>query len=132
MSIRRFAVTCPLVVFALAAMPALAGAPPALCRLAQIGVILCCGRSDLMENLNVVQQRNRELASRINDESRANPESAYAGKFVGLAGGQVVVVADSLDEVVERLRQVETDAQRTFCIEAGLDYEAVQSIWRLV
>lgn len=82
-----------------------------------------------MENLSVVQQRNRELAQRINDEARANPQSPYAGKFVGLANGQAVVVADSLEAVVERLVQVEPDPQRTFCIEAGLDYEAVQSIW---
>lgn len=84
-----------------------------------------------MENISVVQQRNREMAERVNDEARTNPQSAYAGKFVGLANGQVIVVADSLDDVVQRLEQVETDPQRTFCMEAGLDYEAVQSIWRV-
>jgi hypothetical protein len=83
-----------------------------------------------MESVSVVQQRNRELARRINDEARADPGSAYAGKFVGLANGQVVIVADSLDEVAQRLEQIESDPQRTFCIEAGLDYDAVQSIWR--
>lgn len=84
-----------------------------------------------MENLNVVQQRNRELAQRINDEARTNSQSTYAGKFVGLANGQVVIVATSLEDVVQRLQQVEMDPQRTFCIEAGLDYEAVQHIWGL-
>lgn len=82
-----------------------------------------------MENVSVVQQRNRELARRINDEVRMNPQSAYAGKFVGLANGQVAVVADSLEDVVQRLEQLEPEPQRTFCIEAGLDYDAVQSIW---
>lgn len=82
-----------------------------------------------MESVSVVQQRNREMAQRINQEALANPQSAYAGKFVGLANGQVVVVADSLDEVVQRLQKVEGDPQRTFCIEAGLDYDAVQMIW---
>ena len=84
-----------------------------------------------MENVSVVQQLNRDLAQRINDEARRNPQSPYAGKFVGLANGQAVVVADSLEEVVRRLQQVEADPHRTFCIEAGLDYEAVQSIWRI-
>lgn len=84
-----------------------------------------------MESLSVVQQRHREMAQRVNQQALANPQSAYAGKFVGLANGQVIVVADSLDDVVQRLEQVETDPQRTFCIEAGLDYEAVQSIWRV-
>ena len=83
-----------------------------------------------MESVIVVQQRNRELARRINDEARADPGSEYAGKFVGLANGQVVIAADSLEEVAQRLEQIEADPQRTFCIEAGLDYDAVQSIWR--
>ena len=84
-----------------------------------------------MEDVTVVQQRNRELAQRINDEARRDPQSAYSGKFVGLANGQVAVVADSLDEIVQRLAEIETDPQRTFCIEAGLDYETAQSIWRV-
>lgn len=82
-----------------------------------------------MESISVVQHRNREMAQRINREALMNPQSAYARKFIGLANGQVVVVADSLDEVVQRLQAVETDPQRTFCIEAGLDYDAVQAIW---
>lgn len=84
-----------------------------------------------MEDVSVVQQRNRELAQHINNDARANPQSHFAGKFVGLANGQVVVVADSLDDVVQRLQQVEAEPQRTFCLEAGLDYESVQSIWRV-
>ncbi len=76
----------------------------------------------------LAQQRNRELAQRINEEARRDPQSPYAGKFVGLANGQVVVVADSLEEVVQRLRQIEPDPQRGFCLEAGLDYAAVQTI----
>jgi hypothetical protein len=83
-----------------------------------------------MEDLAVVQQRNRDLARAINEEARRDPDSPYAGKFVGLADGQVVVVADNLDDVVRRLRQVEPDPGRTFCLEAGLDYEAPQFIWR--
>lgn len=82
-----------------------------------------------MENVNVVQQSNRELARRINDEARMDPQSLYAGKFVGFANGRVAIVADSLEDVVQRLEQLEPDPQRTFYIEAGLDYDAVQPIW---
>jgi hypothetical protein len=82
-----------------------------------------------MDSLNIVQQRNRDLAQTINEEARANPQSPYAGKFVGLANGQVVVVADHLEEVVRRLGQLEPDPNHTFCLEAGLDYEAIQNIW---
>ena len=82
-----------------------------------------------MESLSTIQQRNRDLAQAINHEARADPRSPYAGKFVGLANGQVVVVADELDEVVKRLNQVEPESQRTFCLEAGIDYETVQDVW---
>ncbi|HWB14599.1 MAG TPA: hypothetical protein VG826_35570 [Pirellulales bacterium] len=82
-----------------------------------------------MEDVTTVQQRNREVAQRLNDEARKDPQSMYAGKFVGLANGQVVVVADSLDEVVQGLALVEADPKRTLCIEAGLDYETAQSVW---
>ena len=58
-----------------------------------------------------VQDRNRELARQVNDEARRNPNSPYAGKFVGIANGQVVVVGDNLDEVIRGLRQVEPDPQ---------------------
>jgi hypothetical protein len=82
-----------------------------------------------MESLHSVQQRNYELAQQINADARNNPQSPYAGKFVGLANGQVITAADSLEEVVRRLQQVEPDSQRSFCLEAGLDSEAVEHIW---
>ena len=82
-----------------------------------------------MDVLSDVERQNRELAARINQEALRDPRSAYAGKFVGLADGQVVLVADSLDEVARRLRQIEPDPRRVLCLEAGLDYEAVQTIW---
>ncbi|HEV3117738.1 MAG TPA: DUF5678 domain-containing protein [Gemmataceae bacterium] len=76
-----------------------------------------------------VLERNRELARQINEEARANPQSPFAGKVVGIANGRVVAIGDDLDEVVRRLRQVEPDPEKTFCVEAGLDYDQVQDIW---
>lgn len=76
-----------------------------------------------------VQQLNRELAQKLLDEERASPHSAYAGKFVGIANGQVVVVADDWDELARCLHQVEPDAAKTFALEAGRDYSVVQEIW---
>ena len=72
---------------------------------------------------------NRDLAHRINDEARADPASCYAGKFVGLANGQVISVADDLDEAIRLLLQSEKDPQKTFCFEAGRDYNKVEYIW---
>jgi hypothetical protein len=82
-----------------------------------------------MSNSAVIQERNRELARAINEEARTNPGSSYVGKFVGIANGQVVAVADDLDELIRCLRQAEPDSQKTLCLEAGIDYSEVQDIW---
>lgn len=82
-----------------------------------------------MSNLTEVQSRNRELARHINEEARADPHSQYAGKKIGIANGQVVVVTDDWDDLALRLRQIESDPRRTFCVEAGMDYDAVEEIW---
>jgi hypothetical protein len=78
-----------------------------------------------------VQQPNEELAWKINEEARRDPQSPYANKFVGIANGKGAVVADSLDEVYRLLRQVELDASRCFIIEASRDYSEIEYIWGL-
>jgi hypothetical protein len=80
---------------------------------------------------NSMATANESLARQINRDARQNPHSPYAGKFVGIANGQVVVVADSWREVAERLRQVEPDPTKCYCIEASADYERVEEIWRV-
>jgi len=74
-------------------------------------------------------EANRELARRINEEARRDPHSPYAGKFVGLANGQVVVVADDNDEMSAKLRQIEPDPTKCFGLEASEDLEQVHEIW---
>jgi hypothetical protein len=75
-------------------------------------------------------KRNQELAQRINEEALANPNSPYANKFVGIANGEVVVVADTHDEMARRLRQIEPDPRKCYGIEASRDYTKVEYIWR--
>lgn len=78
---------------------------------------------------STIHDQNRQLARQIDDEVRRNPKSQYAGKFVGIANGQVVSVADDADEAIRQLLQVESDPAKTICIEAGADYSEVQEIW---
>jgi hypothetical protein len=85
-----------------------------------------------MSATSTVQELNRDLARRINAEARSNPQSPYANKFVGIANGQVVIVADDLDEVVRRLRQIEPNPGNSFFVEASRDYDEVHEIWGLV
>jgi hypothetical protein len=75
---------------------------------------------------------NAELARQINQEARRDPTSPYARKLVGIATGQVVVVADTWREVAERLRQAEPDPTKCYCIEASAAYEQVEEIWSSV
>ncbi len=82
-----------------------------------------------MPTLDTIQQLNRELAEKLNDEALQNPRSPYAGKKIGIANGQVVVVADEWREVTRQLRQIEPDPTKCFCLEAGVDYSVVQEIW---
>jgi hypothetical protein len=76
-----------------------------------------------------VQDLNRELAARVNEEARRDPQSPYANKFVGIANGQVVVVADDPDEMSRRLRQFEPDLSKCFGVEASRDYSEVHEVW---
>jgi hypothetical protein len=76
-----------------------------------------------------VQEQNRALAERINQEARADPSSPYAGKFVGIAGGKVVIVSSDLDEVGRVLDEVEPDPAQSFWIEASRDYSEVDYVW---
>ena len=78
-----------------------------------------------MATITEIQERNSELARAINQEARANSQSPYAGKWVGIANGQVVVVADTLNEMAKRLREVESDLQKVFGVEASRDYTKV-------
>jgi hypothetical protein len=84
-----------------------------------------------MATSKTVQEINRELADKLANEGRHNAQSVYAGKFVGIANGQVVVVADDWDELARQLRQVEPDPTKTFGVEVGRDYDAVEEIWAL-
>lgn len=84
-----------------------------------------------MSAAKTVQELNRELAQKLVDEGRQNPQSVYMGKFVGIANGQVVAVADDWDELARRLRELEPDPSKTFGVEVGRDYEVVEQIWVL-
>ena len=75
---------------------------------------------------------NEQVVRQINRQARQDPQSPYAGKLVGIANGQIVVVADTWREVVDRLREVEPDPAKCRCIEASADYDRVEEIWRVV
>jgi hypothetical protein len=84
-----------------------------------------------MSNTSTVQDLNRDLARKINEEARKNPQSPYANKFVGIVNGKVAVVGNDLDDVIRQLRIIESDPQKCFFVEASRDYSIVHEIWGL-
>lgn len=81
-----------------------------------------------MSGSDRVREINEALAQKINQEARANPQSPYANKFVGIANGQVVVIADDPDELGRRLEEIEPDPQKCFWVEASRDYDEVHEV----
>jgi hypothetical protein len=55
---------------------------------------------------------NRELAERVLREVLAAPSSPYAGKVLGIANAQLVLVGDDLDATFRRLREIEPNKLR--------------------
>lgn len=84
-----------------------------------------------MIQINDVAAANEQLVREIKKQARLDPQSPYAGKLVGIANGQVVVVADTWREAIERLRQVEPDPTRCRCIDVNADFSRVEEIWRI-
>jgi hypothetical protein len=84
-----------------------------------------------MTTTNDIEQLNRDLANKLVDEAKRDPKSAYQGRIVGIANGQIVIVADDLGTVIQRLNQIEPDVRRTFCLAVGPDYDKVVEIWEI-
>ncbi len=82
-----------------------------------------------MSTLEEVQKLNRALAGRINEEARRDSTSPYAGKYVGIVNGQVVVVTDDLEVLDARLKEIEPDPRRAFWVDAGHDPDRIEYVW---
>jgi hypothetical protein len=72
-----------------------------------------------------VFELNREVARRIWEEVQADPSSPYAGKVVGIANGQVVLVGDDRDATLRRVREIEPNVWRGCCYEPSRPAEYV-------
>jgi hypothetical protein len=68
---------------------------------------------------------NRELAQRIHREALADPSSPYAGKVVGIANGEVVLVGDDRETTHRRLLEIEPNTWRCATFEPSRPAEYV-------
>jgi hypothetical protein len=72
-----------------------------------------------MATRDEVSRLNQELADKIQDETARDPNSPYAGKWIGLANGRVVIVSEDGEEVFKRLGEVEPDPALTLIVEGA-------------
>ena len=79
--------------------------------------------------LTTEQEKDQELARQINREARANPNSPFAGKYVGIFQQQVVAVGDSLDDLEAQFEALGIGPREGACIEASADYDEAYSLW---
>ena len=80
-----------------------------------------------MDDMEVFRM-NCELAQRINRETLADPSSPYAGKYVGIVNGEVVLVMDDVRAALCRLRELEPNNRRHCLIEASRDFSKVEYV----
>lgn len=79
-----------------------------------------------------IPELNRALADQLCDETKRGVRNYTPGQLVGIANGQIVVVATDLAEVVRRLETVESDAAMTFIVEPARDYDEVHQVWEMI
>jgi len=82
----------------------------------------------IMETNGSIRTLNRRLALKVRREGKQNPKSPYARRYVGIANGEVVVIADSLDDVSNQLRKIEPDNKRSVIVDLVGDYERVYEV----
>jgi hypothetical protein len=72
-----------------------------------------------MSEYDEVYKLNTELAEQIQGEIDRNPNSPYAGKWIGIAKGQVVIVSEDTDEIFARLAEIEPEPLLRFIVEGA-------------
>jgi len=81
-----------------------------------------------MENNGKVRAINERLANKIRRDGKSNPKSPYFKRFVGIANGEVVVIADSLHEMMKQLRRIEPDASKCRAVDVAADYDQTYEV----
>jgi hypothetical protein len=76
-----------------------------------------------------VSQQDLELARSVSREARADPNSPYAGKYIGILDGEVVVIADSPEDGLRELRKFGADPNEGLLVDTSVDHDVLHEIW---
>lgn len=74
------------------------------------------------------QEKNWQVALRINREARANPDSPYANLCITVLNGQVIAQGKDLTEMTNNLRALGIDTSQSIFIETNIDYDRTYNI----
>ncbi len=81
-----------------------------------------------MTETKTIGEINRELGEWVLDEAKRNRQ-AYAGRFVGIANGKVVIATDDLNELARKLDEADPDNAATYSVILDYDYSKPFEIW---
>jgi mRNA-degrading endonuclease RelE of RelBE toxin-antitoxin system len=89
-------------------------------------------RARLFANQTEEQKKNMILARQIDQDVKDNPQSPYAGKWVGLLGGKVATVNDTIEDVCKALERIAPEPHRGMIHEVGTyDDVTIDYIWEI-
>ena len=74
------------------------------------------------------QEKNWEVALRINREARADPDSPYANQYVAVSNEKVVAQGKDLEELVAKTRLLGLNPKEFIYIATNIDYDRTCSI----
>ena len=72
--------------------------------------------------------RRTVRSGRSTSDWQERSKSPYANRFVGIANGKVVVIADTLTEMHRQLRKIEPDGSKCYGVDVAADYSRVEEV----
>ncbi len=76
------------------------------------------------------QKKNWEFAKQLSRNVRADADSPYAGKYVGIQREQVLAVADTPEELHANLQAQGADLEAVMVIQASVDHDQIYKLWK--
>lgn len=79
--------------------------------------------TEIAPQMTPEQEKNWEVALRINREARANPDSPYANQCIAVSQEQVVAQGKDFEELISKTRAMGLDPKKFIFIETNIDYD---------
>ena len=85
-----------------------------------------------MLTMSEEQKKNWEFAKQFSREVRADANSPYAGKYVGIQSQQVLASANTPEELQDNLQAQGADLDAVMVIQASVDHEQTYHLWECI